>query len=89
MNLSRVPGYLASKLTFHLMGQQAITGFGFDSDKAIRLESYIAQELRKIEEEIEPQLPPRPLKKGEEKGYTIPAKPFKKDGTLSAVGGGR
>lgn len=85
MNLSSVPGYLASKLTFNLMGQQAITGFGFDSDKAIKLESYIAQELRKIEEEIEPQLPPRPLKKGEEKEYTIPAKPFKKDGTLSAV----
>lgn len=85
MNLSSVPGYLASKVTFHLMGQQAITGFGFDREKAESLVEHIKEEMRKIEEEIEPQLPPRPLKKGEEKGYTIPAKPFKKDGTLSAV----
>lgn len=86
MNLSSVPGYLASKLTFHLMGQQAITGFGFDRDKAVPLVEHIKEEMKKIEEGIEPQLPPRPLKKSEEKDYTIPAKPFKKDGTLSAHG---
>jgi hypothetical protein len=86
MQLSSVPGYLASKMTFHLMGQQAITGFDFDKEKAIPLAEHIKEEMKKIEDEVEPQLPPRPLKKSEENHYTFPAKPFKKDGTLSAHG---
>lgn len=86
MNLDGVPGYLTSKMTFHLMGQQAITGFGFDKEKAIPLAEHIKEEMKKIEDEVEPQLPPRPLKKSEENHYTFPAKPFKKDGTLSAHG---
>ncbi len=86
MNLNSVPGYLASKLTFHLMVQQAITGFSFDVEAAKQLAEHIKQEMKRIADEIEPKLPPRPLKKSEQADYTFPAKPFKKDGSLSSHG---
>jgi DNA polymerase-1 len=85
MNLSEVPGYLASKCAFNLMGQQAATGFPFDSASALLLAEHIKKEMKQIEDEVEPQLPPRPLKKSEQGHYTVPAKPFKKDGSPSAV----
>jgi len=40
--------------------------------------------MQTIAEEIEPQLPPRPLNQGELKSWTLPAKPWKKDGTLAS-----
>lgn len=86
MNLNDVPGYLASKLTFHLMSQQAITGIKFDIEGAKQLKQQIEQMMQEIADEVEPQLPPRRLKKSEEKDYTFPAKPFKQDGTLSHHG---
>jgi hypothetical protein len=86
MELNSIPGYLASKLTFHLMSIQSVTGFPFDKEGAESLVIHIKEKMKEIEEEIEPKLPPRKLKKSEEKDYTIPAKPFKKDGTLSAHG---
>jgi hypothetical protein len=67
------------------MSEQAITGFQFDKETAATLSEHIALEMQKIADEVEPQLPPRPLKKSEQADYTMPAKPFKKDGTLSAV----
>lgn len=87
MKLNDVPGYLASKINFDRMSQQAITGFSFNVEKARALAEHIKQEMQAIENEVEPQLPPRPLKKSEEREYTLPAKPFKKDGTLSATMG--
>lgn len=84
-DISSVPGYLASKVSFHLMAQQEITGFGFDLQDAKSLAESIEQMMRDIEQEVEPQLPARPLKKSEQSEYTLPLKPFKKDGTISAV----
>lgn len=84
MNLNEVPGYLASKLTFHLMSIQSITGFPFDKEGAEELVIHIKEEMKKIEEEVEPKLPPRRLKKGEMYEYQMPLKPFKKDGSLSS-----
>ena len=85
MNLTDIPGYTSSRLSLYLMSEQAITGFQFDKETAATLSEHIAQEMQKIADEVEPQLPPRPLKKSEQADYTMPAKPFKKDGTLSAV----
>lgn len=77
--------WLASTKSFHLMGQQAVTGIGFDIEGACRLRDRIAGMMTEIENEVEPRLPPRPLNKGELKEYCIPAKPWKKDGTLSST----
>ena len=77
--------WLASTKSFHLMGQQAFTGIGFDIEGACRLRDRITGMMTEIENEVEPKLPPRPLNKGELKEYCIPAKPWKKDGTLSST----
>lgn len=86
MLVESIPGYLASKIAFNLMCQQAETGFTFDVDKATSLVEHIKSEMKKLEEEVEPQLPPRGLKKTEQQFYTFPQLPFKKDGTISAHG---
>jgi hypothetical protein len=55
-----IPGYLSSKMTRDLMTKQEITGIYFDTDKARELVAYAQEEMEKIEQEIEPELPPRP-----------------------------
>ena len=62
-----IPGYLSSKMTRDLMCKQEITGIYFDTDKARELVAYAQEEMEKIEQEIEPELPPRPLNKTEGK----------------------
>lgn len=76
--------YEASRLTFHVMGRQAWTGIHFDQEGARKLLEYIASEMKEIADRVEPGLPARSLKASEKKDYTLPAKPFKKDGTLSS-----
>lgn len=68
---------------YYLYAAQACTGILFDKDAAIKLEAEIAVEMQQLEDEVLPQLPPRALKETEKKLYTMPAKPFKKDGSLS------
>lgn len=69
----------------YLMSCQEYTGWKFDIEAATELKPRIEAMMLEIEQDVEPHLPPRKLKKGEEKEYTMPAKPFKKDGTLSAT----
>lgn len=69
---------------FFLMSCQELTGWKFDIDLAESLKSRIIQMMEDIRAEVEPQLPPRALKKSEEKYYTMPAKPFKKNGEFSS-----
>lgn len=69
---------------FYLMSCQELTGFKFDVEAALKLKDRIAQMMEEIRAEVEPKLPPRALKKSEEKAYTMPAKPFKKNGDFSA-----
>jgi len=76
--------YKVSQKGFFLMGAQEFTGYSFNKEYALELEIEITEMIEEIAKEIEPKLPPRPLKKGEEKDYTMPAKPFKKDGSLSS-----
>lgn len=70
---------------FYLMSCQELSGWKFDVPAAKALMERIGHMMEEIRAEVEPQLPPRSLKKAEEKEYTMPAKPFKKDGTYSAT----
>lgn len=76
--------YRSGQKSFYLMAVQAITGWKFDIEAAKALVVRIEGMMREIEDEVLPQLPPRKMKKGEEKAHTIPSKPFKKDGTYSS-----
>lgn len=70
---------------FYLMSCQELTGFKFDIEGGLKLKERIAQMMEEIRAEVEPKLPPRALKKSEEKYYTMPAKPFKKNGDFSSA----
>lgn len=70
--------------SFFLMSCQELTGWKFDTVLAASLKERIIQMMEDIRAEVEPQLPPRALKKSEEKYYTMPAKPFKKNGEFSS-----
>lgn len=77
--------WIAATISYHRMQMQAVTGIGFDSGQAVSLAERIEGMMKEIEAEIEPKLPERPLNKGETDYWRIPAKPFNKDGTLSAT----
>lgn len=70
---------------YYLYAAQAFTGIKFDVKAAHKLIAEIDVEMEQIESEVLPQLPPRKLKEGEKKHYTMPAKPYRKDGSLSAT----
>lgn len=67
------------------MCEQSLTGIGFNQDLAHSLINRITAEMEEIEREVEPQLPSRPLNKGELSSWQLPSKPFKKDGSLSST----
>lgn len=70
--------------SFYLMSCQELTGWKFDIEAAQELTVRIEGMMEEIRAEVEPKLPPRDLKKGEQKDYTMPSKPFKKCGNFSA-----
>lgn len=70
---------------YFLYQAQAYSGVKFDIEKAKKLVAHIEEEMAKIKAEVDPVLPPRGLKTAEQAFYKIPAKPFKKDGSLSAT----
>lgn len=71
--------------SFYLMSCQELTGWKFDIALAEKLLIHISEMMEEIRAEVEPKLPPRELKKGEQKEYTMPAKPFKKSGEYSST----
>lgn len=77
--------YACGQKSFYLMSCQELAGWKFDIEGGIALKKRIAEMMEEIRVKVEPQLPPRALKKAEEKEYTMPAKPFKKNGDLSAI----
>lgn len=77
--------FIAFTIDSFLMARQEDTGIGFDREGAELLVAKIDEEMQAIASEIEPQLPPRPLNQGELKSWSLPAKPWKKDGTLSST----
>jgi hypothetical protein len=76
--------YKVFEMDSWLMSIQETCGIGFDIEGAKALVLRIDREMTEIASEIEPQLPPRPLNKGEVDSWRIPAKPWKKDGTLAS-----
>lgn len=70
---------------YFLYSAQAYTGVKFNVEKAKALIERIDNEMGQIKSEVDPLLPPRPLKASEEAFYRIPAKPFKKSGELSTI----
>jgi len=77
--------FKAGQKAFYLMSCQELTGWKFDIKAAEELKIKIQAMMEEIRANVEPQLPPRALKKTEEKEYSMPAKPFKKDGGLSST----
>lgn len=69
--------------TFFLMAAQSFTGFKFDKTNAIKLKKLIGEMIEQLKAEVEPDLPKRNLKSAEIALYSMPAKPFTKDGELS------
>jgi len=76
--------FKSGQKSFYLMSCQELTGWKFDIEKAKDLAIRIESMMEEIRAEVEPKLPPRDLKKTEQQFYTMPAKPFKKDGSLAA-----
>ncbi|MFM7855274.1 MAG: hypothetical protein ACKO96_25920, partial [Flammeovirgaceae bacterium] len=81
---TRPDHYKCGQKSFYLMSCQELTGWKFDVAKAESLVIRIEEMQEELRANVEPQLPPRSLKKTEEQFYTMPAKPFKKDGSLAA-----
>jgi hypothetical protein len=77
--------YKQMQKDYFLYSAQAYTGVKFNVEKAKKLSAYIEDEMAKIKAEVDPKLPPRPLKTAEQAFYKIPAKPFKKSGELSTA----
>jgi hypothetical protein len=78
------PSFKLGQKSFALMKAQEYTGVVFDLELAKQLKPRIEKEMTEIEANVLPKLPPRPLKKGEEKEYSMPAKPYKLDGNFSS-----
>lgn len=76
--------YRCGQKSFYLMSCQELTGWKFDMKLALEVKERIANMMEEIRAEVEPKLPPRKLKKGEQKEYTMPAKPFLKSGEYSS-----
>lgn len=83
--ISELPNHFkCGQKSHYLMSCQEYTGWKFDSRLGAELQVRIKAMMDEIEQDVLPQLPPRKLKLGEQKQYTMPAKPFKKDGTFSS-----
>lgn len=79
------PAFKLTQKDYYLYSAQAYSGVKFDKEAAIKLAAEIEAEMQEINDYVLPKLPPRSLKEGEKQFYTMPAKPFKKDGTLSST----
>ncbi len=69
---------------YYLYVAQEYTGVKFNREAAQKLVEEIEGEMALLDKEVLPQLPPRKLKKTEEKDYKFPAKPFKANGEFSS-----
>ena len=83
-NFSITDAFKCGQKAFFLMSCQEYAGWKFDVESALKLKDKISAMMEEIRADIEPQLPARSLKKTEEKEYTMPAKPYKANGELSA-----
>ncbi len=78
------PSFRQIQKDYWLYAAQAYTGVKFDVERAKALLTHIDEKMAEIKAEVDPQLPPRPLKTAEQAFYRIPAAPYKKNGEMSA-----
>lgn len=78
------PAFKLTQKDYYLYSAQAYSGIKFDKESAITLAAEIESEMQEINDYVLPKLPPRRLKEGEKDFYSLPAKPFKKDGTIAS-----
>lgn len=79
------PSFRQMQKDYWLYSAQAYTGVLFNQEKAKTLIGLINVEMEALRKEVEPLLPPRPLKMAEQSFYKMPAKPFTKNGEMSAI----
>ena len=78
------PSFRQVSKDYFLYSAQAYTGVKFNVEKAKKLLEHIDEKMAEIKAEVDPKLPPRPLKTAEQKFYQQPAAPYKKNGEYSA-----
>lgn len=78
------PSFRQMQKDYWLYAAQAYTGVKFNKEKAEALVKHIEEKMAEIKAEVDPKLPPRPLKTAEQSFYKMPAKPYTKSGELSA-----
>lgn len=78
------PSFRQIQKDYWLYSAQAYTGVKLNQDKAKALVDLITIEMQKLKEEVDPLLPPRPLKEAEKAYYKFPAKPYSKSGEMSS-----
>lgn len=78
------PAYKLGQKSHFLMKAQEHSGSGFNLKYALEVQQQLGLDMAELERSVLPQLPSRPLKKGEESDYSTPAKPWKKDGSYSS-----
>lgn len=70
---------------YWLYSAQAYSGSPFHKERALALSEKIEDEMAKLKAEVDPELPPRPLKTVEKALYKFPSKPFSKTGERSSA----
>lgn len=78
------PAFKLTQKDYYLYSAQAYSGIKFDKESAIKLAAEIEIEMQEINDYVLPKLPARKLKEGEKDFYSMPAKPFKKDGSIAS-----
>lgn len=76
--------YATELFTAFITERQSHFGFSFDKELAERNLEFLNQELERIEQEVEPLLPKKPMSKTNAKYYRPPKIQFKKNGDVSA-----
>ena len=76
--------YETEAFTAYITERQSHFGFRFDKDLAERNLEFLNKELERIELEVEPLLPKKPMSKTNAKYYIPPKIQFKKNGDVSA-----
>jgi hypothetical protein len=79
------PSFRQMQKDYWLYSAQAYSGAPFHQERAKKLVAHIEVEMAKIKAEVDPKLPPRPLKTAEKAFYKMPSKPYSKSGERSAA----
>lgn len=79
------PSFRQMQKDYWLYSMQAYSGVKFNVEKAKKLVQHIEEKMLEIKQDVDPKLPPRPLKTAEQAFYKQPSKPFTKAGELSAT----